>query len=171
MRRPPEGAGIEISTPRARSNSQTTGNDLEETGYVLPLLEDAVCQLVERLQLMDPVNCPLVDLDLFDRNPGLSGEQRHDLFVGFREFTMLLLGQVEIPVHNSTHENRNAEEASHRRMPGRKAEEVWLLRYIGNTDRTRFSKEDAENPVVAREIADASSCPVVDPCRDEALEV
>src|SRR5438094_5747644 len=117
---------------------------------------------------MDPVDCPLVDLDFLDRNSGLSGEKGHDLFVGFREFTMFLLGQVEIPVHNSPHENRNAEEASHRRMPRRKAEEMWLLRYIGNTDRTRFSKEDAENPVVAREIADPSSRRIVDPRRDEA---
>jgi hypothetical protein len=56
-------------------------------------------------------------------------------------------------------------------MPGRKAEELWLLRYIDNTDRTRFSKEDAEDPVVAREIADPSSRRVVDPRRDEAVEV
>ena len=84
---------------------------------------------------------------------------------------MLLLGQVEIPVNNSPHENRNAEEASHRRMPGRKAEEMWLLRHVGNTNRARFSKENTENPVVAGEIADASSCHVVDPCRDKAVEM
>ena len=74
-------------------------------------------------------------------------------------------------VRTLPHENRNAEEASHRRMPGRKAEEVRLLRHVGNTDRAGFSKENAENPVVAREVADASSCRVVDPCRDEAVEV
>ena len=56
-------------------------------------------------------------------------------------------------------------------MPGRKAKELWLLRYIGNTHRARFSKEDTENTVVAREVADASSRRVVHACRDEAVEV
>jgi hypothetical protein len=56
-------------------------------------------------------------------------------------------------------------------MPRWKAEEVWLLRDVGNTDRARFSKEDAENSVVAREIADPSSRRVVHPRRDEPIEV
>jgi hypothetical protein len=56
-------------------------------------------------------------------------------------------------------------------MPGRKAEEVWLLRHVCNTDRARFSKKNAENAVVTREIADASSRRVVHPRRDEPVEV
>jgi hypothetical protein len=48
---------------------------------------------------------------------------------------------------------------------------VRLLHHVGNTHRARFSKEDTENPVVAREVADASSRRVVDPCRDKAVEV
>ena len=45
------------------------------------LLENAVCELVERLELTNPVDCPLVDLHLFDRDRGLRGEKRHDLLV------------------------------------------------------------------------------------------
>ena len=130
-----------------------------------------MCQLVERLELPNPVDCPLVDLHLFDRDPGLGGEKRHDLFVGFGELAALLLGQVEVPVHDSPHEDRDTEEAPHLRMPGRKAEEVRLLRHVGNADRARLSKEDAENAVVARQVADPSSRRLVDPRRDEALEV
>ena len=38
-------------------------------------------ELVERLELTNPVDGPLVDLRLLDRDPGLGGEKRHDLFV------------------------------------------------------------------------------------------
>ena len=88
-----------------------------------------------------------------------------------RELTTLLLRQVEIPVHDSAHEDRDTEEAPHQRMPGRKAEEVWLLRHVGNAERARLPKEDAENPVVARQVADPSPRLFVDPRCDEPFQV
>src|SRR5688500_5162010 len=106
---------------------------------------------------MNPMDSPLVDLHLFDRDPGLGGEKRHDLLIRRRELTILLFGQVEVPVHDSPHEDRDAEKASHRRMSGRKAEEVRLLRHVGNADRARLPKEDAENAMVAWQFADPSS--------------
>src|SRR5688500_5011085 len=106
---------------------------------------------------MNPMGRPLVDLHLFDRDSGLSGQKRHDLLVYLRELTDLFLRQVEVPVHDSSHENRDAEEASHRWVPGRKAEEVRLLCHVGNADRARLPKEDAEDAVVTGEVADPSS--------------
>ena len=67
--------------PGADQLAQTTRDELEEAGHILPLLEHAVRELVERLELTNPVDCSLVDLHLFDRDPGLGGEKRHDLLV------------------------------------------------------------------------------------------
>ena len=104
-----------------------------------------------------------MDLHLFDRESGLGGEKRHDLFVFLRELTALLLGQVEVPVDDSAHKDRDTEEAPHLRMPGREPEELRLLRHVGNAYRARLSKQDAENAVVAGQIADPSSRRLVDP--------
>ena len=103
--------------------AQATGNEFEQAGDI-SLLEHAACELVERLELPNPVDCPLVDLHFFDRDAGLGGEKRHDLLVVFRELTTFLLGQVEISVHDSTHEDRDTKEAPHQRMPRREAEEM-----------------------------------------------
>jgi hypothetical protein len=46
-----------------------------------------------------------------------------------------------------------------------------LLRHVGNADRARLPKKDAENAVVAREVADPSSRQVVHPRRDETVQV
>ena len=128
--------------------AQATGNELEQAGDI-SLLEHAACELVERLELPNPVGCALVDLHLFDREAGLGREKRHDLFVAFRELTALLLGQVEIPVHDPAHKDRDTEEAPHLRMRRREAEEVLLLRHVGNAYRARLSKQNPENTVVA----------------------
>jgi hypothetical protein len=46
-----------------------------------------------------------------------------------------------------------------------------LLRYVSDADRARLSKEDAENAVIAGEVADPSSSRVVDPGRKETFQV
>ena len=89
----------------------------------------------------------------------------------FRELAALLLRQVEVSVHDSPYEDRDTEEAPHRRMPGRKAEELALLRHVGDAHRAGVPKEDAEKAMVAGQDADPSSRRVVDPRRDEALQV
>ena len=57
------------------------------------------------------------------------------------------------------------------RVPRRKAEELPLFRHVGDAHRPRVPEEDAENAVIARQVADPSSRRLVDPRRDEALEV
>ena len=150
--------------------AQAAGDELEQAGEI-PLLEDAACELVENLELPDPVGCALVDLHLLDRDAGLGRKQRHDLLVCLGELAAVLLGQVEISVHDSAHEDRHTEKAPHLRMPRRKAEEVPLLRHVRNAYRARLTEQNPENAVVARQLADPSSRRLVDPGRDEALEV
>ena len=72
--------------------AQATGNELEQADDV-SLLEDATCQIVEHLKLPNPIGCPLVDLNLLDREACLGGEKRDDLFIFFRELTALLLAR------------------------------------------------------------------------------
>ena len=150
--------------------AQVPGDQLEEEGHV-SFLEDAVGERVERLELADPVDGPIVDLHLFDRDRGLGGEKRDELFVFLREFAAILLCQVQVAVDDSAYEDRNTEEAPHERVPGRKAEELPLFRHVGDAHRPRVPEEDAENAVIARQVADPGSRRLVDPCRDEVLEV
>ena len=150
--------------------AQVPGDQLEEEGHV-SFLEDAVGQRVERLELADPVDGPIVDLHLFDRDRGLGGEKRDELFVFLREFAAILLCQVQVAVDDSAYEDRDTEEAAHMRVPRRKAEELPLFRHVGDAHRPRVPEEDAENAVIARQVADPSSRRLVDPRRDEALEV
>ena len=128
--------------------AQATGNELEQAGDI-SLLEHATRQLVEHLELPNPVRCPLVDLHLFDREAGLGREKRHDLLISFRELPALLLGQVEIPVYDPSYEDRDTEEAPHLRMRRRKTEEVLLRRHVRHAYRASLSKQDTENAVVA----------------------
>ena len=95
-----------------------------------------------------------MDLHLFDRDRRLGGEQRHDLLVVLRELTALLLREVEVPVHDVPHEDRDTEEAPHRRMPGRKADEMRVLCHVGKAERARLAEQDAENAVVTGQVAD-----------------
>ena len=129
--------------------AQATGNELEQAGEI-SLLEDTTRELVERFELPNPVGGPLVDLHFLDREAGLGCEQRHDLFVCFGELTALLLGQVEIPIDDLAHKDRDTKEAPHLRMARREPEEVRFLRHVGNAYRARVSEQDAKNPVVAR---------------------
>jgi hypothetical protein len=137
----------------------------------VPLLEHADGELVERLELMRPVNDRLVDLHPFDRDRRLGCEERHDLFVSLCEDTAVLSREVEIPVHDVAHEDRDAEEAPHRRMAGRKAPEMWVLCHVGKAERAPITQQDAENAVVTGRVSDLGSRFLVDPRRDEALQV
>ena len=128
--------------------AQATGNELEQARDI-SLLEHATCQIVEHLELPYPVCCSLVDLHLFDREAGLGREKRHDLLISFRELPTLFLGQVEIPVYDPAHEDRDTEEAPHLRMRRRKTEEVLLGCHVRHAYRASLSKKDTENAVIA----------------------
>jgi hypothetical protein len=101
----------------------------------------------------------------------LGGEKRHDLLVVLREATARLVRQIEIPIHDVPHEDRDTEEAPHLRMPRREALEVRVLRYIANAEQAPLAQQDAKNAVVTGQVADPGSRLVIDSRRDEALQV
>ena len=129
------------------------GHEIQDARHV-PLLEDSEGEFVECLELPNPVDDCFVDPHPFDRDRCLGGQKRHDLLVFSGELTDLLLRQVQVSVHDVSHEDRDTEEASHRRMPGREALEMRVLSHVSKTQRTPVVEQDAENAVAAGRVAD-----------------
>jgi hypothetical protein len=119
---------------------------------------------------MNPLDDRLVEPHSFDRDRRLAGEKRHDLLVFMGELTALLLREVEVPVHDVPHDDRDTEKAPHCRVPGRKAPEVRALCHVGKAKRAPLAEQDAENPVVTGQVPDLGSRLLVDSRRDEAFQ-
>ena len=97
--------------------------------------------------------------------PAAVGQRDRQLLVDVGErVRRLLVGEVEVPEHRAAHEDRDAEERPHRRMPRREAVAVGMLGEVGQPDGHRLGDEQAEDAVALGEGADlvrrvASSIP------------
>jgi hypothetical protein len=155
--------------PSPDQHAHAKGHEIEEARHV-PFLENIEGELVECLELLSPVDDRLVDPHTFDRDRRLGGQKRHDLLVLLSELTVLLVGEVEVSVHDISDEDRDTEKASHRRMPRRETLEMRILCHVGKPQRVSVTEQDAQNAMVARQVSDPGARLVIDSRRDEALQ-
>ena len=150
-------------------------------------LEDAVevglpgqreCDVVRRLgdrdgvlQLLPPALDEPVGPGIRDRDRGPVGEDDDRLLVVLVEVAAFLLGQVDVPEGLPADDDRRAQEAAHRRVPGGKAVRLRMGADILDPDRPRILDQQAEHAASPRQVADRLPCLVVDADRQEALEL
>src|SRR5262249_46125827 len=128
----PEGA---VAQERNRDNAgrdetaKALGDEREQARK-LELAGERVADLVQRLELVRPAGCRLVEARVLDRDRRLRGEELRQLLVLLGELAALLLGQVEVAVRHAAKENGHAEEGAHRRVAGREADRPRIVREL-----------------------------------------
>ena len=83
----------------------------------------------------------------------------------------VLLGQVQVPERVAAQHDRHAEEALHRRMPGREPHRARVLAHVVQAQRTASRISTPRMPSPAGQVADPGPGHVVDTDGDELLEV
>ena len=81
-----------------------------------------------------------------------------------------LLGQIEVPVGDAAHVDRDAEKRAHRRMVGRKADRPLVLAEIVEPQRRRLLDEHAQDSLAPRQLSDRGLGGWIDPGRQETFE-
>jgi hypothetical protein len=103
----------------------------------------------------------------------LAREQCEHFFVLVSEIAIvaLLLGEIEVAVGDAAQQDRDAEKAAHRRMPGREAHCAGILAEVAQPQGLRLTYEDAEDPAPHGQRSDLGTRLVVDAVREEPLEL
>ena len=97
----------------------------------------------------------LVQLGVVDRHAGRGGQRDEQRLVLLVEVgAALLLGQVEVAVDLVPDPHRDAEEAAHRRMPGREAARLGAGRDVRQPQRARVGDQRAEQAPALRPVMD-----------------
>ena len=121
----------------------------------LELAHECGADFVQGLELLRPRRRRFVQTCVLDGDGSLCREQCDEFLVLVGEVAAaLLLGQVEVAVRHSAQEDRDAEEAAHRRVAGRKSDRARILTEVVETQRTRVPNEHAEDAAAVRGIAD-----------------
>ena len=121
----PVGAGVgrAMSTSRAWMRLLSLPRDQAEQRLELEFARECVSDLVHRLEVAQPPRGRLVQASVLDCHGGLCGQKLCQLLVLVGEVASAeLLRQVQVSVRDTAKEDRNAEEALHRRMVGRKSD-------------------------------------------------
>jgi hypothetical protein len=106
-----------------------------------------------------------------DRDGRPVREDRDRFFIVVRELAVGLLGQVQVAPCLSVHDDRHAEEAVHRGVREREAVGLRMRADVLEPERPRFADQHAEHPAPARQVADRTMRVLVDPPREEPLEL
>ena len=107
-----------------------------------------------------------------DREAGKLGEHRHGLLVVVAELlAVLLLGQVEVSERGALDQDRHPKEAVHRRVAVREAVGAWVFADVGQPQHRRMLDQLAQDAAPAREGPDRLAFGLVDPDREEALQL
>lgn len=110
----------------------------------------------------------LVEAGVLDRDSGCDGEARDQLLVELGELRPCgLLGEVEVPEHLTTDEDRHPEERGHVGVVGWEPRRFRVSRQVGQAQRSRVDDEDAEDAVTFGQVADLAVGLVVDAHRQE----
>ena len=88
-----------------------------------------------------------------DRRPLGEHDDRLDVVV-VEVLGALLLGEVEVAPGLAANDDRRAEEAAHRRVPGREAVGARVLGDVVQPDRHRLVDQQPEDAAAARQVAD-----------------
>ena len=140
--------------PGADEIAQPSCDEAEER-LELELSRERVPDLAERLEVAQPPVRRLVEPGVLDRNSGLGGEQLRQLLVLVRETpAALLLGEIQVPVRDSTKQDRHPEEAPHRRMVRRKPDRTRVVAEVVEPQRLGVADQHAQDPASARQVAD-----------------
>ena len=167
--RPVAGGQRDRHQPCPDQSAQAAGDQLEQPRE-LDLARERRPHLVQRLELLRPRRCRLVEPRVLDRDRGLARERADELLVLGRERSGLLLGQVEVAEGAAAEQDRHAQEAAHRWMVGREADRARVIGDRLQSQRARVGDQGAEDAAAARKVADLGHLLGVDAGVDEALE-
>ena len=145
--------------------------DQAEQRLELELGGECVSDLVHRLEVTQPPRGRLVQASVLDRHGGLCGQELRQLLVLVGEVASAdLLGQVQVSVGDAAKQDRNAEEALHRRMVSRKSNGARIVAELVEPQRLRVADEHAQDAPSSREVADRGMCLRIDASREEAFQ-
>ena len=140
--------------PGADELPQAPGDEREQR-LELELRGEREPDLVQRLELPQPARRALVEPGVLDRHRGLRREQLRQLLVLLAEvLAARLLGQVEVAVGDAAEQDRDAEEAAHRRVVAREADRARVVGDVVQAERARLADQHAEDAAPARQVAD-----------------
>ena len=163
--------------PRVHESAPALDDQLEDAPE-LHLASDRLGDVRRRahpahglLELLGPLSLAVVEPGVLDRDAGPCREEDRRLLVRLRERAVVLLGEVQVPPGLASNQDRHAEERRHRRMPWREPVGARVASDVGETQRLRVLDQDAEDASTAGEVADLVAGLVIDPPRDEPLEL
>src|SRR5438105_3069461 len=139
-------------------------------------LVDGVVELArEPVPLLDDgeLSAPLVQARVLDRDGRVRGERLDQLLVGVREHgaaAALLVGEIEGADHVALRDDRHAEEGAHARVRFGPALEALVLLDVREAEARRRLEHRAEEPVLARQLADRVPLLLRHPRGDEVRE-
>ncbi len=123
-------------------------------------------------ELVAVLACAGVAARVVDCESSQLGEHREGLLVGLGELLpALLLGEVKVPVRDPIDHDRHPEEAPHRRVAVGEAVGALMPTDVGEPQRPRVGDQLAQHPAPSRERPDRLALHLVDPNRDEAIEL
>ena len=147
-------------------------DDEVEQPLEIGLGRECVPDLFQRLQLARPAGRGLVEARILDCYRRLAGKQGDELLVLLgKVLSPLLLGEVEVAVGDAAQQDRDAEEALHRRMPRWEPDRPRILGEVVQPQRRRVADQHPENPAAARHRADLGAGVGVDAVREELLQL
>ena len=123
------------------------------------------------LELVAPGGRLTVEPRVLDRDRGPGREDHHRLLVALVEVAVVLVGEVEIAEGRAADEDRDAEEAVHRRVLGREAVRARVLADVVHPQRLGVLDEQPEDAAAPRQVPDGAVLLGRDAAGDEPLEL